>query len=209
MVKTALIAATFLTLATQAHATTITDPVGDFLPSFVGTQTGGRDVVTASASYNNGSFDFSSTLAGPISLTDGTLYVFGIDRGQGTARFGALAPGVTFDGVVSVTPGVSTVVRDLINGASTTLAATATTITGNSLDVIVPGALLPSTGFALAQYGVNLWPRVGAGNNNQISDFAPDNSDFALTVPEPMSIAVLGAGLVGLLAARRRHRLAA
>ena len=104
-----------------------------------------------------------------------------------------------------MTPGVSTVVRDLISGTSTTLAAGATTINGSALDVVVPGALLPSTGFALAQYGVNLWPRVGAGNNNQISDFAPNNSDFALTVPEPISIALVGAGLVGVLVGRRRR----
>ena len=70
--------------------------------------------------------------------------------------------------------------------------------------MVVPGTLLPSTGFALAQYGANLWQRVGACNNNQISDFGPNNSDFALTVPEPISIALVGAGLVGVLVSRRR-----
>ena len=205
MLKTALAAASLMTLTLHANATTITDSAGDFLPSFVGAQTANRDVISVSASYNNGSFDFGGTFAGPLDQSDGTFYVFGIDRGQGTARFGAIAPGVTFDSVVIVTPGVSTVVRDLLTNIATTLAPGATTLGVNSIDVLVDGSLLPSTGVPIAQYGVNLWPRIGSGNNNQISDFAPNNSDFALTVPEPISIALLGAGLAGVLAARRRQ----
>jgi len=204
MIRTAVLAAALMGGALQAHATTITDPVGDFIPSFTGARTADRDVVSASASYANGVFDFGGTFNGAVGSTAGTVYVFGINRGAGTARFGALASGVLFDSVVIVTPNVSTVVRDFVAGTVTPLAASATTISGNSLDVMVAGALLPSTGFSTAQYTVNLWPRSGLTDNSQIADFAPDNSNFGVSVPEPASLALLGVGMLGLLAVRRR-----
>lgn len=204
MIRTALIAAALLGTAVQAQATTITDPVGDFIPSFTGARTPDRDVVSASASYANGVFDFGGSFNGAVGSTAGTVYVFGINRGAGTARFGALATGVLFDSVVIVTPGVSTVVRDFVADTATPLAAGATPISGNSLDVMVAGSLLPSTGFSVGQYTVNLWPRSGLTDNSQIADFAPDNSNFGVTVPEPASLVLLGAGMLGLLAARRR-----
>ncbi len=204
MVKTAVLAAILTAFVVQANAAVITDPVGDFIPSFTGAKAADRDVVAASASYANGNFDFGGTFAGSVGSTAGTVYVFGINRGAGTARFGAIATGVLFDSVVIVTPGTPTVVRDLLTNTATTLATSATTISGNSLDVVVDGSLLPGTGFSLAQYTVNLWPRSGLGNNNQIADFAPDNSNFGVSVPEPASLALLGVGMVGLITIRRR-----
>lgn len=204
MIRTTILAVALTTVIATAHAAVITDPVGDFIPSFTGAKTADRDVVSASASYANGVFDFGGTFAGAVGSTAGTVYVFGINRGGGTARFGALATGVLFDSVVIVTPGVSTVVRDFASSTVTALAPAATTISGNSLDVMVAGTLLPSTGFSVAQYTVNLWPRSGLTDNSQIADFAPDNSNFGVTVPEPASAMLLGAGLLGLIAARRR-----
>jgi len=204
MVKTAVLAAILTAFVVQANAAVITDPVGDFIPSFTGAKTADRDVVAASASYANGNFDFGGTFAGPVGSTAGTVYVFGINRGAGTARFGAIATGVLFDSVVIVTPNVSTVVRDFVANSVTPLAASATTINGNSIDVMVAGALLPSTGFSTAQYTVNLWPRSGLSDNSQIADFAPDNSNFGVSVPEPASLALLGVGMVGLITIRRR-----
>lgn len=204
MIRTVILAATLMSVIANAQAAVITDPVGDFIPSFTGAKTADRDVVSASASYANGVLDFGGTFAGTVGSMAGTVYVFGINRGAGTARFGALATGVLFDSVVIVTPGVSTVVRDFAAGTVTALAPAATTISGNSLDVMMAGTLLPSTGSSVAQYTVNLWPRSGLTDNSQIADFAPDNSNFGVTVPEPASVVLLGAGLLGLMAARRR-----
>jgi hypothetical protein len=60
----------------------------------------------------------------------------------------------------------------------TNLSAGSVTISGNTISARVPANLLPTKGFSVEGYTVNLWPRVGVGNNNvQISDFAPDNSN--------------------------------
>lgn len=125
MLRSAAAAAVLALAAFPAHAAPITDPVGDFIPSFAGAQTPDRDVVSASADLVNGNFIFQGTFNGAVGSTAGTVYVFGVNRGQGTARFGAIASNVLFDSVVIVTPNVSTVVRGLLTGeGTTTLAAT-------------------------------------------------------------------------------------
>lgn len=192
-----------LASALPARAGTITDPAGDFIPSFTDERTPDRDVLSLAAARGNGAFTFSSTFAGLAGSAPGTIYVFGIDRGQGTARFGSLAPGVLFDSVVVVTPGAATVVRDLLANTAATLGPNATLLSGDTLQVVVPESTLPTAGFTFDQYTVNLWPRSGAGSNSQISDFAPDNSNLGVVVPEPASIALLGLAFAGLAALRR------
>jgi hypothetical protein len=135
-------------LLPQAHATTITDPANDLIPSYVGPANG----VTATAS--------------------------GVGAG-----------------------------RDLIANTPFSLDAGSVIVSGNHISVEVPLSLLPTEGFAVSAYLVNLWPRVGAGNSG-ISDFAPDNSDFVVSaVPEPGSLAVIAAGIaaIGMLNLRRRR----
>lgn len=199
----------FLAGMGAATAAPITDPQGDFLPTYTaGPKGADLDVLSADAVYTGSSFIFSSTEAGPIGTTPGALFVWGIDRGQGTARFGSLAPGVLFDSVVSINPAGTTTVRDLITGLATDLAPSAVTVSGSNLSVVVPAGLLPAfpSLFQPDSYLVNLWPRLGAGNNNQIADFAPDNSDFQVrAVPEPNATALLLSGLAGLAAVRRRR----
>jgi PEP-CTERM motif len=195
-----LLAAGLALMPLLGHAA-ITDPVGDFLPTFGGSKNSADlDVLSASVVFNPSadSFILSATLNGAPGTTPGGFYVWGVDTGKGTNSFAANGlPGVVFDQVVLLRPnGVSAV-------GGTNLAPGAVTIAGNTISAVVSGLLLPSTGFSESAYTWNLWPRdanaVGTGFA-QISDFAPDNSMFAATlaVPEPHTYALMLAGLVAV-----------
>jgi hypothetical protein len=162
----------------------ITDATNDFLASFAGPRNADLDVRRGEVSYDGTNFVFTSTSAGRIGSTPGALFVWGVNRGAGTARFGALAPGVLFDAVVIIQPDGTSRVVDLSTNppTQTALPTGSATFSGNGLTVTVPANLLPSRGFDPSGYTVNLWPRTGAGNNNQISDFAPDNHNVPVRV---------------------------
>ena len=186
----------------------INDPIGDFLPSYTGAKNGDLDVVSSFVTYNAGSdtFFFSGTMNGVIGTTSTAFYVWGLDRGTGTARFGALADHVLFDSVVILRLDGSATIN-LLPGA--TVLAGAATFAGNTISASISGALLPGAGFAKSAYTWNLWPRdsVPVGNA-QISDFAPDNSNVAVAVvPEPSTLALLALGL-GALGWRAKRRSA-
>jgi len=189
----------------QAHATAIVDPAGDFLPSFVGAHDADLDVLAFSVAYDNvaQAFNFHATLAGEIDPARAGVYVIGANTGTGTIRpFGGIgAPNVIFNQAIVVQKSGAAAV------SGNNLSAT---ISGASFSLAVPLAFLPSTGFAPTEYGFNLWPRNGLGNNNQISDFAPDNANIT-GVPEPgaWALMILGFGAAGLGLRRRRHLWAA
>ena len=207
-----------------AAAIPITDPVGDFLPSYLasGRPAGADlDVVAAEVIYHPGShqFQFIGTIAGAIGTTpaaggESPLYVWGVDRGQGTERFLAGAPsigdGVAFDSVVILRPnGTITVNLFGLGGGTTNL--TGAMISDNTISASLNEALLPSTGNAFGDYTWNLWPRFGAGLNAQISDFGPneaagaiDAANAPVTVPEPSTVALLGIGALAVV--RRRQK---
>lgn len=155
----------------------VTDARGDFLATYVGAQNPDVDVLRAEAEYDGASYTFTSTSAGPLGTTAGALYVWGVNRGEGTARFANIAPGVLFDAVVILRADGTGSVRDLMTNVATNLEAGAVTVNGAEISGRVPAALLPPRGFDASEFTVNLWPRVGVGNDNQISDFAPDNSN--------------------------------
>jgi hypothetical protein len=198
-----------LLVAPMGVGAQITDAAGDWLPSYTGPRNsllnGDLDILKAQVFFDGRNFLFTSTSAGNIGSTTGGFFVWGMNRGQGTARFSTLAPGVLFDWVLSITPGGAITTRDLISGTTTTINSSAVTFSGATLTALIPANLLPSLGFSLADFTANLWPRVPGGLEG-IADFAPDNRNFAVTVtPEPATFALLGTGLFGVLVLRRRR----
>ena len=88
--------------AAPAAAVTVSDPVGDYLPSFAGTQSPDLDVTSFSVAYDGTNFLLGATLAGAIVPGNNALYVIGIDTGTGVNHpFGNIGePNVTFNQVI-------------------------------------------------------------------------------------------------------------
>lgn len=187
----------------------ITDSSGDFLATFAGSSTSADlDVISATVLYDatHDLFKLTATMSGAVGTTASALYVWGVNRGAGTANFAAFGiDGVRFDSVVLLRPDGSGSI-----GGGPALPAGSVTVSGNTLTGIVSGSLLPSTGFAnKLDYTWNLWPRdTTFAGFAAISDFAPDNANFTSTaglVPEAGTLAMMAAGLAALgWTARRR-----
>jgi hypothetical protein len=217
-----------------AHATTVIDATGkgDVLNGFDPVAHADLDVVSASGTYNSTTLFLSSTQNGAVGTSTGNHYVWGVDRGKGQDTILAHTPGqpslgngvkfdafITFDstgtqdGLFWVTykadKSVDTVTPRFFDPSWVT-------ISGDTISAAIPLAELPSTGFDVAHYGLNLWPRLGdTSTTAHIVDFAPNGLEQSpdgnplfnpSAVPEPASWAlmIVGFGLAGATLRRRR-----
>src|SRR5260221_26800 len=101
----ALCAAALLVAAplSMAAGGGITDPLGDYVAGFTGSKLGDLDVLSSFVSYNPSTdkFVFSGSFAANVGTSAGGFYVWGVNRGAGTAGFAANGlPNVLFDAVV-------------------------------------------------------------------------------------------------------------
>ena len=216
----AALTAVMCSTAGTASAVLITDAPDDLLPTFAGPAGPDLDVLSVDVTLDVAAqtLNFFAQEAGAIGTTPGSLFVFGLNRGQGTEFFQQntpqIGPGVLFDAVLVLNPDTSALFIDLTPGAPAPVALPTGTVdvAGNTLSATLPLSLFPSTGFAPQDYTYNFWPRVGLTptDNTQVSDLAPDTGNAPLdvvvpgTVAEPGTGALLAVAAGGLVAVRRR-----
>ncbi|HYO83087.1 MAG TPA: PEP-CTERM sorting domain-containing protein [Bryobacteraceae bacterium] len=196
----AMAVAALCILPVLSSAALITDPAGDFLPSYIGPRNGDMDVLQAEVFFDGSSFLFTSTSNAAIGTTPGGVFVWGINRGAGFATLPDIAPGVTFDSVVIIVPGGGSFAQALDTTGTTPIPAADVNISGAFLSARVPLSALPSLGATPDAYTVNLWPRSELLLIDPVvSDFAPNNSNAPVTVvPEPGTLLSLGAAFAAL-----------
>jgi hypothetical protein len=189
---------------------------GGLLPTYTGPANGDLDIQLALTGFDGETFTLGSISEADIGTTDGIAFVWGVNRGAGTARLAAgnpsLGASILFDAVIVLRPDATGSVTTFGPGGAVTTALEDGTVFSfaSIFGAFVPLDLLPSTGFTAAQYTFNLWTRGGPGNAG-IADFAQDHGNFGSgAVPEPATWALMisGFGLAGA-SLRRRKALAA
>jgi len=164
----------------------IADAAGDFLTTYTGPAAPGLDVVAHEVRIVGDRMTFFGRMAGGVADTQavGGIYLFGVDRGQGTPRFRAgtppIGPNVLWDLLVRVNPDGTGLVNNQALGVVTPLSRSDITISGNELTASVPLSLLQlGATRPPEQWTYNLWPRNGIvpGQNGNVSDLAPNDGN--------------------------------
>lgn len=191
--------------AAAVNAGPISDPAGDFITEYTGPERGDLDVVEIEAVQSGLDFVLTGRMAAPIDTVLGGSYVWGVNRGAGTAGFGPNYAGVLFDTVIVAQSATGNVLLNLFNGMpGTMLDPGVMTIAGDTLTLRIAKSLLPSTGFDFDSYGFNLWPRApGIAGIAGLSDFAPDNATIT-AAPEPAAVSLAALALAAVWLMRRR-----
>jgi hypothetical protein len=194
----------------------VTDATGDVVGSFTGTFTPSLDIVSANVQYlaDTNRFFVTATLNGPaLNAGTGASFIWGINRGEGTARFAAGGfTNILFDSTIQLTLGGTFNVNRLIEASLLTNIDPGlngvSPFDGNTISGFINASLLPSRGFAFDQYQWNFWPRVATPTGLPgIPDFAPNNAMQLVETPEPGSMGLLALGLsLTLIAAHRSRR---
>lgn len=125
--------------------------------------------------------ELGAIMRGPIDRPEPVTYVWGLNRGGGTARNDGFGPsGVAYDAYVSVTRAngaITASVTDLKTGAVTPLDPSVVKIQGPTIRVFLPKAstLLPSNGLAIAKYKFSFWTRSGPNGLADLAGFLPNS----------------------------------
>lgn len=212
--KNLLLAACLGSFGLSAQAS-IVDPAGDFMPGYLANSVAAYaalDIISAGVTYDTvrDVFQFESISRANISTlpTTGGSFVWGINRGTGTAGFGTSLglTNVRWDATVTFNTNGSGVYR-LGTSPSTALPSGTVVITGNKIFAEIAGSLLPSTGFNKTDYTWNLWPRdLALSGLNSITDFAPNATNARVdVVPVPGAVWLMGSalGFLGLVRKRK------
>ena len=183
-------------LASHAHALPFIDESDDLLSSYVGAKDADLDVVQVDVVIDPEAktITFSGTMKGDIDTRSPKLYVFGVDRGRGSAGRdlvfqGALGgepkigSGVRWDAAAVLTATGQVLFFDALHPGFVPVPDVPVTITGNQITATLPLSLFPSQGSRLKEYTYNLWPRAEASlANTVVSDFAPDNANAPVSI---------------------------
>jgi Dockerin type I domain len=184
----------------RAVPAVIADPAGDFLTTYIGARDPGLDVVAHEVDYLEDleRIVFSGRMAGSVAATQavGGLYLFGVDRGQGTPRFlttppapPVIGPNVVWDSVLRINPNGTGNFNNLLAGVNTTLNPADIHINGDEFTASVPLSLLtPGATRPPQEWTYNLWPRNGLGQNVQVSDLAPDDGNSPVQTIAPARV---------------------
>lgn len=186
----AALACAGFTVAVQAAQ----DPAYDLLPTFTGTPSAALDLIEADVVFDSSSDTFSiqARTLGPIGDAPTGAFVFGFNRGGAANQpFGAIGFGdISFNAVALLrsdgTGNVGITPVDVL-------------VHGNTISALLQASLLPSQGAAPQDFSWALWPvDLSVAGLSRNADFISTSNLSVSAVPEPTSLALLLAGLVGV-----------